>query len=297
MPVSIRAAHSDDATRVSELCRRATPVDLRPATPIGSCCAGAWIRHRIALSDDVESARDSQTETNGVGALEQAPAYRIADDDRRIVGVAEWRMIDARLFLNTIASAPRGRGIGTLLLREGLERWPSPELVELDVFASMPNAIRWYNKLGFEAVRESEWVFYPPLVPEEKRRATIQKKTVSRNTHAERVQWMNQGRATTNHDSYGVSMLDLKTEGNNHRVGRLGTDFFRITDPKTLCNQAIRHFLCHLDPTRHVAHRAASPPVRDPFTGLEGRHIDTSTRMRTSRKTILQAIASDVRRS
>jgi len=205
--------------------------------------------------------------------------------------MAEWRTIRSSLFLNTIATVPdmRGRGVGTHLLRDGLKRWPSFDTIELDVFVSMDVATQWYRSLGFETMERHAWVFYPSL------RANINGGSLKREppgpaiADAKTVQWTNRDVATANHDAYGVSTLDFAVENHTRRVGRLGTDFFRITNAQTLRNRPIRQFLHRLNPDRQIVHREASPPVHDPFTGIEGRRIDTSTRMRALRTTILRA--------
>lgn len=302
VPVIIRSAHPDDAPELLRLLRLAVPLAVRPATPLGPWAAHIWIRDRI-----IEASRGSvQTgDDGGMGGRPVVPspcAYRVAVTERRLVGAAEWRELDGRLFLNSIAVDPlaRGQGTGTRLLCDGIRTWTSLEAMHLDVFDAMPQAHHWYRQLGFSETGRRTWVRFPPY-------SSIENDAASDLP----VIWKNKAEAASQHQQHGCSMLRLhvpSTDPETHTVGRIGRSVFRITRPATLRHAAVRAFLHRLNPSRHLLYLSspeshplsepsasdsavtpdASRPVHAPtevhaptdlITGARGAHLATSIRM------------------
>ena len=301
---TIRPAHPDDALNLLRLMRLAVPLVIRPATPVGPKIAHVWIRDRI-----VAASFNNPHAEPGESSVPYPCAYRVAVIERRVVGVAEWRSMDDALFLNSIAVDPnwRGQSIGRQLLCDGIQTWRTFTTMELDVFDAMPQVQDWYERLGFTWIGRRMWVRFPPVgsfnAPNDAGEPTTAETVSALLRSTSCVTWRNKTEATAQHQQQGCSMLHLQVQNSTgsqtqgaepttHMVGRIGPSIYRITQPQTLSDAAIRTFLRWLNPSRHILYlsspdllalertnTAALNALTDPLMGTRGTHLATSIRM------------------
>lgn len=158
--------------------------------------------------------------------------YTVARGGHGLFGCAETRMLSSALCLNYIAVAEsvRAGGFGSALLRASLT---APEAQDyktliLDVSVSNNVALEWYRRLGFQENGQTNWYLLPPSpAPGPSRH------------------WRVSGfaQAEAMHSCFGFSQFQLLTRSGDYAVGRLGNEWFRITQPAHwLTGVSFRHW-------------------------------------------------------
>lgn len=227
MPI-VRPAELSDVSPMATILRAGFPPTLVDRTILG--CVGF---HRY-LADTVAIGPRGGT------------LYVLVADAAAVLGVAEFRWSFDGILLNHIYVSPgrQGQGLGRMLLAEGIARtiaWTGRAAGEcgicLDVFADNFPARRWYESIGFTTVGELAWL-QRPLEP------------LGRTGRP----WYLSGwpQAECAHAAYGFSEFELRTEIGRHRIGRLGTQWFRITDAAILSDATGLAALTELDPARRL---------------------------------------------
>ena len=256
-PLSIRDARAPDAASVTTLLRAGVPERLLSLMPLGQVGAEAWLADRLACSARPSPGeRHSETPTSRFRVAVAGPAF-----SSKVVGVAEWRIVDDDLFLNQIGvhSARRGQGIGTRLLRDGLEHNPNRPTLTLDVFSTNDRARRWYERLGFILQASNVWAEYSPAVV----KAFAGDSGTVPNIPDALVEGLDA--ADEMHAAYGFSSFRLRAAPSASRtpemfrVGRLGATHFRITARRILRWRHLWSLLHAIDPARGILY--IGPPL------------------------------------
>jgi predicted GNAT family acetyltransferase len=166
-------------------------------------------------------------------------AYTVAEQDRRIVGCVEMRLLSNALFLNCISISPevRSHGIGRALLSASLKRAHRHRLeLHLDVIERNTAAREWYRRLGFEELGVTHWWSLP--LPVETPPAFY---SLSGYPQAEICQ-----------KAFGFSQFTLSTETGSYAVGRIAERWFRTTQSRLLNDSSARAGLAQIDARRRL---------------------------------------------
>jgi hypothetical protein len=115
--------------------------------------------------------------------------------------------------------------------------------MSLDVLTENQQAIRWYNRLGFEDQEHSEWWDLGPC-------SSLYRTGRYLGTGAGFVSGYPQ--ASVSHREFGFSQFKVTTSEGDSIVGRLGENWFRVTRGEALADHAVFAALAALDPGRHV---------------------------------------------
>lgn len=86
----------------------------------------------------------------------------VAEEDGVLMGYAFFSYkSDGRLYLESIYIDPdhQGKGVGKLLIRTGISKFPKAEILTLTVYRGNSN-VSFYEKLGFEVINENEGNFF-----------------------------------------------------------------------------------------------------------------------------------------
>jgi hypothetical protein len=110
------------------------------------------------------------------------------------------------------------------------------------VFADNQVARRWYAGLGMHEVSASAWWAVDPAAVVGALGATRESDAVVTDHPA----------ATAVHSAYGFSQFRVVTPRGSHTVGRIGTDWFRLTAPGALTDPDLLALLARLDPGRRL---------------------------------------------
>lgn len=227
MPI-VRPAELFDVSQMATILRAGFPPTLVDRTILG--CDG----FHCYLADTIAIGPRGGTQ------------YVLVADAAAVVGVAEFRWSFDGILLNHIYVSPdrQGQGLGRMLLAEGIARTiactgrAAGECgICLDVFADNFPARRWYDSIGFATVGELVWKDIP-LQPSD---STGRPWYVS-----------NWPQAECAHAAYGFSEFELRTEIGRHRIGRLGAQWFRVTDTAILTDATALAALAELDPARRL---------------------------------------------
>lgn len=254
--VSLRDARVQDAASVTALLRAAVPEPLLSLMPLGQTGAEAWLADQLARAPRFFSG-DHPSE-NLSSRFRVAVAH--AAPPPRVVGVAEWRIVDQDLFLNQIGVHPawRSQGVGTRLLHDGLRHDPDRPTVALDVFATNDRARRWYERLGFTLRTSNVWVEYSPSVVKgfaENSSTAPDGPDLPGDPYA---LFKGLDAADAMHATYGFSSFHLRAEPSASgtpetvRIGRLGDTHFRIPSFRLLRSRHVWSLLHTIDPARGV---------------------------------------------
>jgi len=165
--------------------------------------------------------------------------YTVADSEGDLAGCVEMRLRRRTVFLNQISVLPawRSSGLGRTLLKAGVEQDLGLDCCEihLDVLDDNHVARRWYERLGFTLVGTTVW-WEVPLGPPSSRDYAL-------------GGWP---QAEACHCRFGFSEFTLLTGRGEHRVGRLGSKWFRLVELSALQDPACTMALARLDPGRRV---------------------------------------------
>lgn len=165
--------------------------------------------------------------------------YTVARDAHRVLGCVELRRIQEGLFLNYVAIRRdcRAQGLAARLLHRAIELagQPTCQTLTLDVLEGNQLARDWYARLGF---RERSWTawFRLPLGLDTPAPVSIQ----------------GFAQAQACQQVYGFSRFQVASAGRAHDVGRLGTEWFRLTSRDALRAPGLRAALRGLDPERQI---------------------------------------------
>lgn len=243
---TLRPAKTHEAPAVAALLRTAVPKSVRPLTILGQDGVAAWIARAIR---DAPSSSDRSS-----------PAFHVAVAEGSICGAAEWRRHDRTVFLNSIAVGPsyQHRGIGTRLLQWGLREFSTLDQVALDTFRDNLAVRHWYRRLGFQTEASRPWLVCPPDAGIEASDGD------SANVDSSRVRLQNEADAEADHERFGFSTLHFEIQHasrpRSYEVGRLGNDYFRITDVATARALPIRAALRARDPSRSLLFLTPASP-------------------------------------
>jgi hypothetical protein len=231
-------------------------------TILGQDGIAAW------MSAALQSPDSGSSDPSG----EPHSALFVATVKGTVRGAAEWRQLDDTLFLNGISVHPnhRGRGLGRGLLRRGLTRFDQLSHVALDVFGGNDSARRWYDRLGFRHEATRHWMICP-LDAGINRTETASRPSTDSPSPSASLQ--NKSEADAKHDQFGFSTLHFATPQSafpdaSHRVGRLGTAYFRITDASTFATRPVRHALLEVNPSRSLLLLASAPSCPSSTEGV-----------------------------
>jgi ribosomal protein S18 acetylase RimI-like enzyme len=159
---------------------------------------------------------------------------------RELAGLAMFRRVERRAFLNHIAIGRRwrGRGLGRRLLRDALSRYGGEE-VALDAFAG-GLAEAWYRRLGFVEGSRLDWYTGPLVAP---RRRISALEVAGLETAAEE------------HRVCGFSSF----VAGPYAVGRLWAPYYRLTNPEAAQDPDLACLLEALAPGRGLLLVADAP--------------------------------------
>jgi len=200
--------------------------------------------------------------------------YTVAVEQGRIVAAAELRRFRDTLFLNyiAVAASTRSRGIAGELLGKAIRDVGTTfSVMMLDVFEDNAVARGWYERLGFEEEARTIW-----RVLDLHRPMTQPRFYVRGYPQAEAAQLR-----------FGFSQFEVITLRNSYSVGRLGSEWFRITEPGGLQDSDLLGALQSIDPSRRLL--ALVPKHAD--TNALGSVAAVAIRMRTSLDDLLERLA------
>lgn len=203
--------------------------------------------------------------------------YTVAAVGEQVVGAVDLRAAGGALVLNYIAVAPghRSGGLARRLLAEAVAAFPSAGLSEmvLDVLTTNEAARRWYERLGFEPESETAWwQVEQTATPPGDARATVHGYPQAQAAHAR----------------FGFSQVDVATPTARHAVGRLGANWFRLTEAAALDDAALLDSLRRLDPQRRLLVLLRDDPAGAPPGGTLRA---TTSRMRAPLATLRDRLA------
>lgn len=164
--------------------------------------------------------------------------YAVACDGGRVVGCAEMRCQPNRLFLTYIAIQPdyRRQGLGGRLLHAAIEA-AGADAAEfaLDVFDFSDGARQWYRHLGLEQRDAFSWC---QIAPTDDAPAPV------------RLSGYAQAQAC--HRDFGFSQFSLTAADTRYEIGRLGDQWYRLTDASALTVPGLIAAITRLSPQRDV---------------------------------------------
>ncbi len=209
--------------------------------------------------------------------------FILCTDGGAACGVSEWRMTEGRVHLNHIfvISQRRGKGAGSMLLREGLRHFdPSGDaLFSVDSFADNRRASDWYASLGLTPAFGRSWRVRP-----------LPTAASLGDVHVDGLVEANQ-----RHRQFGFSQITLEIDGKKYEIGRLGEEYFRTTSAAFLKTPAGLSALSRLDPQRKLLTILADDD--EPTSGAievarSIRYQTTCGHLRSGLSATLQAVGS-----
>lgn len=217
----VRPARPEEAGDLVTVIREAFPHEVIRRTVYGCSGIKAYIRAVLTAKPLV------------------TPTYLVAGWTGEIASAAEVGAAEDGVFLSYIGtrSAARSKGLGTRLLLAASELYSprSDSQISLDVYQDNTRAQGWYRRVGFEVIGERGWweldlkgLKHSPAV----------------------VSGLPQ--ADLCHKKFGFSEVSIHFGSDSHRIGRLGTDWFRVNGLAALENSALLAALSSLDPSRKV---------------------------------------------
>jgi len=262
--IKIRPAIEGDAAQIADLfCRDFHPA-IRQLLIYGCAGAANYIRRQIA-------SRTSFADS----------AYFIAQSKDRAIAAVELRQSPDGTHLNYIAVHPdyQRRHMGTELFLTAL-RMCSPPMgrVSLDVFDDNLRALRWYGRLGFRVRQTSE---------------LIELMTMARES-AGRTFLSGLPQADLCQESFGFSEFRIITKQGKYPVGRIGEQWFRLTDPASFSDPSVFTGLKMLDCGRRIF--AVAPASTVPPKQVV-RTMATMHRMDVEIRRLLSSLINDCEKS
>ena len=221
--VVLRPARPKDACEIVDVVRCGMPTDLLGCMIYGCPGIARFVKHQI--------------EAGGSGS---DTVYAVARRDDRMIGCAEMRVFPDALFLNYISVRPEARdfGLGKRLFSQALlqsRRWGQSRVL-LDVLEKNHLARRWYQRMGFESTGAADWweVAMPagPGAPE----AIL----------------VNYPQAQVAQSDFGFSVFELVSPLGRYMVGRLGDEWFRLSQAGALTDPSVDAALARIDSKRRL---------------------------------------------
>jgi len=221
--VEIRWARGDDAEGIAGAIRSGFDPVLLDLMIYGSPAVARFICEQVAAR---ELGADS--------------AYSVADAGEGAVGCAEVRRLPDGLFLNYIGVLPEARslGLGRALFLHALrsaERGDAGR-ISLDVLDQNLAARDWYARLGFQPGETTDWWEVP----------------LSQAVGPPAAMIMGYPQAQVCQERFGFSQFTVVTPSGTHAVGRLGSNWFRLTRPEALTDPDLGAALLRIDPGRRI---------------------------------------------
>lgn len=166
--------------------------------------------------------------------------YTVAIEEDRVVGCVEMRRFPDKLFLNYISILPqfRAQGLGRQVLKSAINSsiQKGQTRIGLDVLEDNTRTIAWYRRLGFKSEHRVDWFVIENAATEEAIYGIVS----------------GYPQAETCHAAFGFSAFYLATHSGTYRIGRINTDWFRITQPEALLDPSVLPSLHALDPSRRI---------------------------------------------
>ncbi len=243
----VRPARPGDAEDICEIYRACVPDTLVGWTALGSTGGPAWVAATICESERWSVSR-----------------FFVLQRGERCLAFAEFRRsVSGPLMLNNIhvCEQAQGGGRGRRLLIEALARVVdrgaargfAPFWLELDVFADNRRAGDWYTRLGFVEQSVRGWWQLG---------MGLERWTGSAGA-VDRSNFFCSGMASgdLHQRQFGFSSFTVQTAHGSHQIGRMGSDWFRLYDPRALEDPAILPSLAAIDPDRGIFVIAQSKPA------------------------------------
>lgn len=161
--------------------------------------------------------------------------------DGQLAGYSEWRIFEKSIFLNNIYVFPEFQGIGIgkiLLIKHGRKLMNKYEkmVMSLDVFENNAEALRWYQRIGFEKENVTHWYLGEQTsIP------------ISDRCYIEHYP-----KAIAEQEAYDFSMFTCSTNKGVYQIGRIKNHYYRLTDSKGLNDLGLLHCLYKLAPNRKI---------------------------------------------
>jgi ribosomal protein S18 acetylase RimI-like enzyme len=229
--LKIRAARRDDAPAIVDIIRDSFQKDLLAMFLYGCSGIEKFVTEQIAIQ-----------------CFGGETFYTVAQIEDQIMGCAEMRRFQSRLFLNYIAIRPayRSRDYAKQLLHDTIQLSEpnNRKIIDLDVLESNSVARAWYRAIGFEDQYSTYWLTYPSLAGGN---APV---LISGYAQAQVCQ-----------REYGFSRFSITTQGREYEVGRLGDALFRLSDPQAIYSSELAGTLKKIDPHREILLLSASLPT------------------------------------
>ncbi len=219
--VRVRFAESTDAGEIAALFLGSFPSQVGRLLIYGAKGAPEFIRMRLAAPHSLAASK-----------------YFVAECAGAKTGAAELRRQPNALFLNYIAVLPayRGRGVGAQLLLSALKALGvTSGRIELDVREDNPRAMGWYRRLGFEATEAKDFLDLRPP-----------------GGAGEEAYVEDLPQADLCQERFGFSEFRLIARRGVFRAGRIGDEWFRLTDPAAVASPSVFTALERLDPRRRI---------------------------------------------
>ena len=221
--MEIRPAREADAEQIVKLIQQSFDTKILNSMIYGCHGIDSYLRQCFSIP---ESLADT--------------VYMVAEDEDRIAGYIELRLIDKSVFLNYICTHAniRHKGLGReLLLKAIYVIGPSSyDRMSLDVFHNNLVAKSWYEKLGFTNEYVTIWWSIPLAV-----RGYGLPGKISGIAHANACQ-----------REFGFSQFSINTTMASYSVGKLGNDWFRISQEVLLNDDQALATLYQLAPDRKI---------------------------------------------
>jgi ribosomal protein S18 acetylase RimI-like enzyme len=165
--------------------------------------------------------------------------FTVAFVDGELAACVELKRFPQSLFLNYIAVRPafRSRGLARQVLHEAIAFAGTEGRREMVLDVLIHNAVprEWYERLGFLTTGCTTW-WTMPLTPGPSASVLIR----------------GYPQAEACQRAFGFSMLNIAAEEHEYTVGRLGTQWYRFTNPAALNSPGVLAALTRLDASRRI---------------------------------------------
>lgn len=219
--VEVVRAQSSDARAIADLFAGSIDPNFVKLVPFGCVGAAEFIRRELSVPNSLS------------GSL-----YLVARERKVVIGAAEMRRSPNSLFLNNIAVCAkyRGKGTGAALLTAGIAVSDQKSgSIGLDSLEGNERVEEWYRQLGFVTQECTEFAEVCP--PDQE---------------ADHSVWLSGlPQADLTQRQFGFSSFTVHSASSGPvSVGRIGSSWFRLTDPQTIRDPAIFRALQAFDPNR-----------------------------------------------
>ncbi|PFO04944.1 hypothetical protein COJ85_10615 [Bacillus sp. AFS076308] len=227
MEIRIEPFKNKDVKIIPKLIETGMDKDIFPLTIFSSNGYEAYLRKQLKISEKNRRAK-----------------FYAAFIDDELAGYSEWRYLENSLLLNNIYVSPEYRGVGIgkfLLVKHGAQLLAEykKSIISLDVFENNTAAMSWYKKMGFVIEDTTSWY--------------VGEQSFFPDTNSSNECFIeNYPNAEAEHKLFGFSMLTCKTRNGVYQIGRIKSQFYRLTSTNSLHDYDLLHCLYQLDPTRKL---------------------------------------------